>query len=232
MGIICACAPAIRQFVAYVKRTGTVLPTKDRQYPNQDFVKMRRRINLRDIFWYQSPHLITGRVLEALPVGTQRSKDDVESTAQRSLLGDWRRNLSGKLFNSNRSHSSSRKFDSKGSGSKAIPGGTTLSQEQIFNIGKKYKGWRLLRDDKSSGSSDTKPPFLNDDSQMSSAGRDYELADTLADPSRTRGSDVRRPSIPTAWAETDASAVGGLSRPEPAVRTQQSREWPSAGRRP
>ncbi len=101
MGIICACGPAIRQFVAYIQRTGTVMPSSSRQYPNEDFVRMRRRIALRDILWYHAPNLSAGRVLDAFPICTQMSKEDVEVTAQRSLLGDWRRKISGRIFTGN-----------------------------------------------------------------------------------------------------------------------------------
>ena len=49
-GIIFACTPALRQFLAYRKKTKSFLLTKHRQYPNEDFEKMRYRINIRDIF--------------------------------------------------------------------------------------------------------------------------------------------------------------------------------------
>ena len=64
-GNIFACAPAIRQFFAYYHRVGTILPTEDRQKPDEDFVKLRRRINFRDIFWFRNADMVNGRVLEA-----------------------------------------------------------------------------------------------------------------------------------------------------------------------
>lgn len=54
LGIIFACGPALRQLYGYYKRVGTIKPTKNRQNPEQDFVKMRGRITWRDIFWYTS----------------------------------------------------------------------------------------------------------------------------------------------------------------------------------
>ena len=65
VGIIIACGPALRQFVAYRQRVGTYLPSNDRQTPEADFVKMRRRINFRDIFWYRKATTTSGRVLDA-----------------------------------------------------------------------------------------------------------------------------------------------------------------------
>lgn len=52
LGIICASLPALRQLYAYRKRLRTTLPTQSRQPPNEDFSKMRRKVHLRDIFWY------------------------------------------------------------------------------------------------------------------------------------------------------------------------------------
>ena len=70
-----ACGPAIRQLFMYRHRTKTFLPTKARQYPNEDFEKMRWRINVRDILWYRKPAVINGRVFEA-----QRTFLDTRST--------------------------------------------------------------------------------------------------------------------------------------------------------
>ena len=52
-GIIFASGPAIRQFIAYYRRVGTVLPSRRRQTPGGDFVKMRYRITFKDLFWYR-----------------------------------------------------------------------------------------------------------------------------------------------------------------------------------
>ena len=65
LGIIFACGPALRQFFAYRKRNRSVLPASNMQYPNEDFEKMRYRINLRDILWYRSAPIVGGKVLEA-----------------------------------------------------------------------------------------------------------------------------------------------------------------------
>lgn len=193
MGTICACGPAIRQFIAYIQRTGTVMPSSSRQYPNEDFVRMRRRITLRDIFWYHRPNLTAGRVLDALPSCTQRAKEDVEATAQRSLLGDWRRKISGMIFSGNSAGNSM-------SSRSALPmqsSGMTVSQQESTRIGKKYKGWGLLKNESTGPSTDTQPPLLTDNSTTLNADRDYELANILADPVKTAEDDKRYSSIST-----------------------------------
>ena len=80
-GVIFACAPAIRQLYAYHRRTGTILPGKDRQRPNEDFKKMRRKINFRDIFWYRQAVLTEGRVRDAHPIFQHQANSDTECLA-------------------------------------------------------------------------------------------------------------------------------------------------------
>lgn len=234
MGIICACGPSIRQFVAYIQRTGTALPSRSRQRPNEDFVKMRRRINIRDIFWYQSPHLTAGRVLDALPVRSQKSAQDVESTAQKSLLGEWRRKFGRGLFGSTYGSSSdSRGTDTKGSSfgqtnySGSSRGAANFSQNENTRIGRKYRGWGLLKDESTStgasNDSQTQPPFLNDDSAAMSANRDYELADALADPVKAAEGDARHSFMPTGR-ETGRGVEEGVRRP-PVARGKEQKGW-------
>ncbi len=110
LGIIFACAPAIRQFWAYRSRTHTFLPSKQQQYPNEDFEKMRYRINLRDIFWYRQARTIGDRVFEASPIFRSRksprpeaSSDDPQSSKDvtSSVLDTWEnkiKNIFPKLF--------------------------------------------------------------------------------------------------------------------------------------
>ena len=179
MGIICACGPAIRQFIAYIQRTGTLYPSSARQYPNEDFVKMRRRINLRDLIWYQAPTLIAGRVLDALPVRMQRFREDVEATAQRSLLGEWRRKIRGMVFSDD---SAGNRSMSGMSGLRTGRTGVTVSQQESSRIGKKYKEWGLLKNQSIASSTTIQPPLLNDTRMMPNADRDYELANIFADP--------------------------------------------------
>jgi hypothetical protein len=83
-GNIFACAPAIRQFWAYRKRVGTTLPTNKRQNPDEDFVKMRRRVNLRDIFWYRSADLSSDgtRVFDAKPAFKRAIEPPPSQTSQ------------------------------------------------------------------------------------------------------------------------------------------------------
>lgn len=73
LGILIACGPAIRQFWGYRSRTHTSLPTKHRQSPNEDFKKMRYRINLRDIFWYREARMVGDRVFDAAQIFQSRS---------------------------------------------------------------------------------------------------------------------------------------------------------------
>ena len=153
MGIICACGPAIRQFVAYIHRTGTAFPSNARQHPNEDFVKMRRRINLRDLVWYQAPKLIAGRVLDAFPVRTQRSKEDVEATVRRSMLDSLSSKISGTMFGGNSAGNRSMS-------SKSDLATSTVSQQERLCIGKKHRGWGYLKKDSTGSSTTTHPPLL------------------------------------------------------------------------
>ncbi|KAL9611375.1 MAG: hypothetical protein Q9204_009024 [Flavoplaca sp. TL-2023a] len=106
LGIIFACAPALRQFWAYRTRTHTFLPSKHQQYPNQDFEKMRSRINLRDIFWYRKAHSVGDRVFEATPIFRSRSpppsSDDPERPKKinSSILDIWENKIKHVLTSS------------------------------------------------------------------------------------------------------------------------------------
>ncbi|KAI9688022.1 MAG: hypothetical protein M1820_010329 [Bogoriella megaspora] len=95
-GIIFASGPALRQLIAYRRRTGTFLPSKLRQPPEQDFVRFRRRVNLRDIFWFRQPPLSNGRVLRPQqifhPPPMEMSDDtgkSVDKKAEISMLDSW-----------------------------------------------------------------------------------------------------------------------------------------------
>ena len=81
MGVVFACAPAMRQLYGYYHRTGTLLPGKERQRPNEDFQRMRRKINIRDIFWYRHAILKDGRVRDAHPIFQRHASSDTESPA-------------------------------------------------------------------------------------------------------------------------------------------------------
>jgi len=101
LGIIFACGPALRQFWAYRSRTHTSLPTKARQYPNEDFEKMRYRINMRDIFWYRKARIIGNRVFDASPIFRSRSpppdasSSNPQSSTQvsSSILDVWEKRI-------------------------------------------------------------------------------------------------------------------------------------------
>lgn len=187
MGILCACGPAIRQFIAYVQRTRTVLPTQYRQQPQEDFVKMRRRINIRDILWFRSPNIIAGRVFDAQPVFQQKSMQDVEATARKSLLGEWPRKLSSKLFSSTASRT---RTGSSGTvniplAQASVPSGNdtaAFKSRQIHEENSESLPQQLRNNETSFESAARQRPFLKDNSPVMSADRDYELADALADP--------------------------------------------------
>ena len=53
MGTFFACCPVIRQAIVYYWRHHTLLPVKGRNLPDQDFAAFRKRLTLRDIFWYR-----------------------------------------------------------------------------------------------------------------------------------------------------------------------------------
>ena len=53
LGIFFASCPMIRQFITYTLRKKTMLPTTTRPPPDGDFIAMRKRVKLRDIFWYR-----------------------------------------------------------------------------------------------------------------------------------------------------------------------------------
>ena len=85
LGIIVACGPALRQLLAYRIRTGTFLPKRAlRQQPNEDFVKMRGRINLRDIFWYRKATTKRGRVVDARPIFQSKAAEMLPSSSEPS----------------------------------------------------------------------------------------------------------------------------------------------------
>ena len=82
MGMIFACGPALRQFLAYYHRTRSTLPSKSaQQYPNEDFEKMRFRVNLRDIFWYRKANMSGSRVIDARPIFWSKSKSPPDASS-------------------------------------------------------------------------------------------------------------------------------------------------------
>ena len=104
LGIILACGPAIRQFFAYRKRTKSYLPNRERQYPNEDFEKVRFRVNLRDIFWYRHASMTGSRVFEARPIfrssptpPPRAKENNIENTEKvsNSILDVWESRVKG-----------------------------------------------------------------------------------------------------------------------------------------
>ena len=116
LGIILACGPAVRQFWAYKTRTRTCLPTKHRQHPNEDFEKMRLRINLRDIFWYRKAQEVGTKVFDASPIfrsmsppPTMTSDNAPNSSSQvtNSVLDAWEKRIQN-LFATSHHHKAVR----------------------------------------------------------------------------------------------------------------------------
>ena len=101
LDIIVACDPALRQFWTYRKRTKSWLSIKKRQYPNENFKKMRYRINLRDIFWYRKTPMIGDRVYEAARIfrNESSSSDAISGDPQNStkiknsVLDSWKNRI-------------------------------------------------------------------------------------------------------------------------------------------
>ncbi|KAL8689577.1 MAG: hypothetical protein Q9218_004781 [Villophora microphyllina] len=101
LGLIFACGPAIRQFWAYRTRTKSSLPTNRRQYPNEDFEKMRYRINLRDIFWYRKAPMVGDKVFEAARMFQNKPPQSDASSSKRqnsskisnSVLDVWEKRI-------------------------------------------------------------------------------------------------------------------------------------------
>ena len=95
-GIIFASGPAVRQFFAYWRRTGTPFPSEKRQRPDQDFQRFRYRVIWRDIFWYRQPSLTDGRVLgpqemfcapySGISNGSNSTEKNVNETAKKSAI--------------------------------------------------------------------------------------------------------------------------------------------------
>ena len=111
LGIIFACGPAIRQFWAYRSRMHTSLPTKRRQYPNEDFVKMRYGVNLRDIVWYRQAQTVGNRVFDGTPIFRSKSPPPDASSGNpqsswqvfNSVLDVWEKRIKS-LFSDGRHH--------------------------------------------------------------------------------------------------------------------------------
>lgn len=100
-GLIFACCPSLRQLVVHILRTHTILPRKRKQGPGEDFVKMRTKVKLRDIFWYRRPsQLATFSGSPTYPpesVVSKKTKEKAEAEAKKSPLSLWKTSL-GAVF--------------------------------------------------------------------------------------------------------------------------------------
>ncbi|MCJ1389877.1 hypothetical protein MMC18_002734 [Xylographa bjoerkii] len=115
LGILLACGPAIRQFWAYRTRTHSSLPTKYRQQPNEDFEKMRYRVNVRDIFWYRKAQMVGSKVFDASPIFRSNSPppehssgDPQESSQVSNSALDWWEKRIKKVFSTGHEHKAAR----------------------------------------------------------------------------------------------------------------------------
>ncbi|KAI9672706.1 MAG: hypothetical protein M1831_000141 [Alyxoria varia] len=73
IGIVLASCPMIRQGIVYAFRHKTLCPTSRRIPPNDDFVAMRKRIKLRDIFWYRQTE--PRELLPPQPLSAEKPRD-------------------------------------------------------------------------------------------------------------------------------------------------------------
>lgn len=152
-GIIFASCPAVRQFVAYRRRVGTFFPSKHRQFPEQDFVRFRRRVNLRDIFWYRKASLNEGRVLGPQRLFHPPSDPSVSdqlsnATAKKSVLDVWFERLmypfSSMRGSSDHSRGSSQlrhKFKGKFSDWSTLRSNESARNARLDISGERGQGW-------------------------------------------------------------------------------------------
>ena len=92
LGITFACCPALRQLFAYYAKTRSFKPPSPPHTPNEDFIRMRRHVNLRDIFWYSQPQSGLTSVVSGGPVYPpeeeidREAKEVAEEAAKRSPM--------------------------------------------------------------------------------------------------------------------------------------------------
>ena len=199
LGIIFACGPAVRQLFAYRSRTGTFLPSGQRQERNEDFNRMRRRITLRDIFWFRPSPLGECRrsnVDNNSATSQSNTSRDIEATAKTSVLDT----LWGHLFHAlpGVSSRSASTVDTGRLRENKVPFTSSSAAEQNRIVGK-YKSWGLMQRSctpRNSGSGSMDAPFLQSGSQVSGTSEtamgqppqqhtDAGLSEILADPVRS-----------------------------------------------
>lgn len=99
LGIIFASCPAIRQLFAHYAKTRSVRPSPRSQPSNEDLIKMRRHVNLHDIFWYSQPQSRLGSAFSGRPVYPPEEhinpevKDMAQDAARKSPLDALRPTL-------------------------------------------------------------------------------------------------------------------------------------------
>ena len=143
-GIIFASGPAIRQFIAYRRRVGTFSPNKKRQPPEEDFTNFRKRVNLRDVFWYRKPTLVDGRVIRPQrifhpPTKVKETSEEADRLAQRSMLDHLRVKI-GEFF---------RSLASSQAPSRGIKSPQATQSRFRFKARDKLAEWHLLRSNNS-----------------------------------------------------------------------------------
>ena len=210
LGIVFASAPAIRQFFAYHHRTGTFLPSDRRQLPNEDFARMRRRVNLRDIFWHRNAGASDQRpiICDERSVDAQSSSKADTLAAHKSALDYWQAKIRS-FFSRSQSTPGSAMSPSEGEaqrGMQSPSGGHESNQEGLVQRTQDTKAlhrernhdtdrsrvWDLLprRGQKDKGGDSVQPPFLFDDSGLGSA-----VADTQSNEEPSRVDDDTRSRV-------------------------------------
>lgn len=99
----------------------------------------------------------------------------------------------------------------------------TVSQKESERMRKKYQGWGMLESESTESRTNTQGPFMNDDSTMLEADRNYELTDIFADRVNAPEDLERQPSMPIERIVTDESGSSYIQKPLNAAHRQQGR---------
>ena len=143
-------APALRQLCTYVARQRTMAPSKTRQPPERDFIAMRKRIGLRDIFWYKSTKS-NGTDPESRADDSEKRQQDPSAIStenqqiKKSPLDVWGGELKSLMKRMGRRWRSVKDFTPIGSATtERGPGwpGSTEDKESII-IRDRYRTWGL-----------------------------------------------------------------------------------------